>query len=138
MNMKNTPRTKGPSEHAHLLEGMVEIWAYKNGQLFDFQEVKNIVLFQGNAEIIRTLSVTSPATKPRVITRMAIGDQGTIPSDSTVPKVPVKTATSLFHEIHRKDIDSVTPTLYNPIGFTYTGNTANNSDTLTGLSSTVG
>jgi hypothetical protein len=135
--MNHTPN-RGPRSHASLLEGLVEILAYKKGQLFDYQRLRNIVLFQGNAEIIRTLSIIDPATKPRVITRMAIGDQGTIPSDSTVPKVPVKSATGLFHEISRRDIDARVPTLYSPLGFTYVGNTVQGQATLTALSSTVG
>lgn len=137
MTMNHMPK-RGPRDRADLFEGLVEIWAYKKGVLFDYQRVKNIVLFQGNAEIIRTLSIISPATKPRVITRMAIGDQGTIPSDSTVPKVPVKSSSALFHEIYRKDIDMRTPTLYSPTGFTYTGNTTTGSKILTSLSSTAG
>jgi len=142
MSMKYTPR-RGPKDRADLFEGLVEIWAYKKNadgtkRLFDYQRIKNIVLFQGNAEIIRTLSVIDPATKPRVITRMAIGDQGTIPSDSTVPKVPVKTASTLFHETYRKDIDARVPTLYSTVGFTYTGNTTISSQVLSGLSSTAG
>lgn len=139
MTMKYMPK-RGPRDQFDLFEGLVEIWAYKKGELFDYQRVKNIVLFQGNAEVIRTLSIIDPATKPRIITRMAIGDQGTIPSDSTVPKVPVKTATGLFHEIYRKDIDARTPTLYSATGFVYTGNTQTgvNANILTNLSSTVG
>jgi hypothetical protein len=141
MNMKHTPK-RGPKDRSDLFEGLVEIWSYRKQNdgtkiLFDYQRVKNIVLYQGNAEIIRTLSSNSP-TKPRVITRMCIGDQGTIPSDSTVPKVPIKTATSLYHEIYRKDIDSRTPTLYSPIGFVYTGNTAIGLNIISGLSSVVG
>ena len=141
MNMKHTPK-RGPKDRSDLLEGLVEIWSYRKQQdgtkiLFDYQRVKNIVLFQGNAEIIRTLSSSSP-TKPRIVTRMCVGDQGTIPSDSTVPKVPIKTASILYHEIYRKDIDLNTPILYSPIGFTYVGNTAIGLNIISGLSSIVG
>lgn len=142
MSMNYTPK-KGPSDRASLFEGLVEIWTYKKGddgekRLSDYQRLKNIILFQGNAEVIRTICETVPATKPRVITRMAIGDQGTIPADSTVPKVPVKTATGLFHEIYRKDVDSYTPTLYSPTGFVYVGNTNSGSNVISSLSSTAG
>jgi hypothetical protein len=142
MNMKHTPK-RGPKDRSDLFEGLVEILTHKKlpdgaKQLLDYQRVKNLVLFQGNAEIIRTLSSISPSTKPRVITRMCVGDQGTIPSDSTVPKVPIKTASSLYHEIYRKDIDSRTQTLYSPTGFTYTGNTTISNDVISGLSSIVG
>ena len=92
------------------LEGRVEIWAFRRGQLFYHEDQKNIILYQGKAEVIRTLSVISPSTKPRIITRMAVGDQGTIPSDSTVPKVPVASQTSLYHEVFRTDMSSATLT----------------------------
>lgn len=134
---------RGPRDRSSLLEGLVEVMVYKKHasgkrELRDYMRVQNIILFQGNAEIIRTISTIDPATKPRVITRMAVGDQGTIPADSTVAKVPVKSATGLFHEIYRKDIDARTLTLYTPSGFTYVGNTSASSNILTGLSSTAG
>lgn len=127
-----------PRDPANLFEGLVEIWAYKKGVLFDHQVLKNIILFQGQAEILRAICITSPATAPRVVTRMAIGDQGTIPADPTVPKIPVKTATGPFHEVYRKDVETKIPTFYSPAGFIYTGNTTIGSDTLTSMSSTVG
>lgn len=123
---------------ANLMEGLVEIWVMKKDEVLSYDKVKNIILSQGQAEILRTLCTTSPATTPRVITRMAIGDQGTIPSDSTVPKVPVKIASSLFHEIYRKDIDQVNPTLFSQNGFQITGNTTLNSTTISGLASIAG
>jgi hypothetical protein len=131
-------RRQGLADPTGLMEGKVEILAYKKGVLFDHQILHNILLYQGLAEVMRTLVVTSPSTKPRVITRMAIGDQGTIPSDSTVAKVPVKSATGLFHEVYRKDVDSSTPTLYTPTGFTYTGNTLVSSNIITSMSSVSG
>lgn len=127
----------GLKSHASLLEGRVEIRVYKKKTLIHREVLKNILLYQGNAEIIRGLTSSSPLT-PRIITRMAIGDQGTIPSDQTIPKVPVKTMTGLYHEVARQDVDSATQTLYSPTGFTYTGNTVINNDALTGLSSTAG
>jgi hypothetical protein len=99
------------------LKGKVEIFAYRNGELFDYQEQHNIILYQGNTEIIRTLSTVSPSTAPRIINRMCVGDQGTIPSDPTVPKVPTKDLPTLigtrglYHEVYRKDVDSRTITL---------------------------
>lgn len=123
---------------ANLIEGKVEIFAYKKGVLFDHQVLKNILLYQGLAEVIRTLCTISPGTTPRVVTRMCVGDQGTIPSDQTVPKVPVKNMSGLFHEVYRKDVDSTVPTIFSPTGFTYTGDTTFNQNTLTNLSSTAG
>jgi hypothetical protein len=129
---------KGLKERNNFLEGKVEILAYKKGILF-FHDVQwNLLLSQGLAEVIRTLVVSSPSTKPRIITRMAVGDQGTIPSDSTVPKVPTKDLPGLYHEFCRRDVDSSTPTLFSQVGFSYTGNTIINTNTITGLSSTVG
>lgn len=130
-------RRKGHCDHASLLEGRVEILAHRQGVLFYHEVLKNILLFQGLAEVIRTLSFSSP-TAPRIITRLAIGDQGTIPTDPTVPKVPVKAATGLYHEIYRKDVDTAVTTLYSPAGITYTGNTTINSNQLTNMASLIG
>jgi hypothetical protein len=90
------------------LRGRVELVALnkRTGKVLSYQKLENIILYQGNAEIIKALCQSSPVTYPRIITRMAIGDDGTIPSDSTVPKVPVKTQSGLFHEIYRKDADA--------------------------------
>ena len=108
VNMTRQPRAG--SGDGLKIWGSVEILAYSRGKLFDHQKYKNIVLYQGASEVIRTLSVISPSTAPRLITRMAVGDQGTIPADPTVPKVPTKDLTSLYHEVYRKDIDSRTLT----------------------------
>lgn len=98
---------KRPAHLDHIgLKGRVEIWAYKGTELFDHQDIQNIILDQGFAEVIRTISVTSPTTKPRIINRMCVGDQGTIPADPTVPKLPTRDMTGLHHEIFRKDIES--------------------------------
>lgn len=134
----NYSKKSGFRDRTQPFEGLVEVWVHQKGVLVDFSEYKNTVLFQGNAEVIRTLSTTTPATKPRVITRMAIGDQGTIPADATVPKVPVKTATGLYHEVYRKDIDTYNQTLYSTVVITYTGNTVNGTNSITNMSSTVG
>jgi hypothetical protein len=95
------------------LRGRVEIIAVarRTGEVIHHEKQDNIILYQGNAEVIKTLFSTNPATKPRVITRQAIGDQGTIPADPQVAKVPVKGQTALFHEIYRKDVDSSTQTI---------------------------
>lgn len=137
MSMQKLPKP-GLKDRANVCEGLVEIWAYRKGKLFDYVSEKNLILYQGNAEVIRAVTSFNPSLTPRIITRMAIGDQGTIPSDSTVPKVPVKTANSLFHEIYRSDVDTSVQTLYSTTGFTYTGNTTNALDIITGLSSTTG
>lgn len=94
------------------LQGLVEILATnkKSGKILSYQKLKNIILYQGNAEVIKTLATVSPSTEPRIVNRMAIGDEGTIPADSTVPKVPTKSLSGLYHEIYRKDVDTRTIT----------------------------
>ena len=75
--------------------------------------------------MIRTLSTVTPSTAPRIINRMAIGDQGTIPSDPTVPKVPTEdlpqviSTNGLYHEVYRQDVQSSVQTI-NPAGTTIT------------------
>jgi hypothetical protein len=126
------------NDPANILEGKVEILAYRRGELFYREECKNIILYQGQAEIIRALSTVSPGIKPRVIARMAVGDQGTIPSDPVVPKIPTKDLTGLYHEVYRKDIDVITPTLYKVYDFSYQGTTTAGSNIITALQSTDG
>jgi hypothetical protein len=46
-----------------------------------------------------------------------MGDRGTIPSDPTVPKVPVATMSALYNEVYRADAEAVvldvgTPTVH--------------------------
>ena len=66
------------------------------------QEVlKNIILNSGKDRVIGSL--TSGFFK--TICRMAIGDRGTLPSDSTVPKTPVATMTALYNEVRREDVE---------------------------------
>jgi hypothetical protein len=71
--------------------------------LIDYIDIKNIVVNQGKDKVITAL--VAGAVNP--IGRMAIGDRGTIPSDPTVPKVPVGTMTALYNEVYRADIDGV-------------------------------
>ena len=108
MSQSNTwenPQQGDKMQDGFGFKGRVELWAYKRGELFDHQDLENIVLYQGNAQIITALCSVGP-TRPRIINRMCIGDLGTIPADTTVPKVPTKTMAGLFHEIYRKDCDS--------------------------------
>lgn len=64
---------------------------------------KNIILNQGKDRVIETLTTGFFNT----IARMAIGDRGALPSDQTVPKVPVDTMAALHNEVYRDDVDSV-------------------------------
>lgn len=82
-------------------------------QLKDVIDVMNIIVNQGKDQAIKCLAtgVQNP------VLRMAIGDRGTIPSDSTVPKTPLATQVALNNEIFRSDLDGVvlnvgTPTVH--------------------------
>lgn len=107
-------------------EGVVEIEVRHRGKLIETIREKNIILYQGNAEIIRTLATVTPVTAPRLINRMSIGDQGTIPADSTVPKTPTKDLVGLYHEIYRKDIDDRVITINPGSTFTMSANLTQN------------
>lgn len=65
------------------------------------EEIKNIILNKGKDRVINSLTTGFN----RAIARMAIGDRGTIPSDQTVPKVPVATMSALYNEVYRDDVD---------------------------------
>lgn len=70
-------------------------------KLISRQILKNIIVNKGKDIVIEGL--TSGTID--LIARMAIGDRGTIPSDSTVPKVPTSGLDELFNEVYRADID---------------------------------
>jgi hypothetical protein len=84
--------------------------SYHRDQFVSSEVCENIIVNQGKNRIIESL-VTGNVTP---IGRMCIGDNGTIPSDATVPKVPLETFTSLYKEIFRADVEgqvlTVTPT----------------------------
>lgn len=73
-------------------------------ELLHHETIKNIILNIGKDKVIESLATGFI----NAIARMAIGDRGTIPSDSTVPKVPVATMTDLYNEVYRDDIDVTT------------------------------
>lgn len=64
---------------------------------------KNIIVNQGKDAVIRSLTTGNLL----VIARMCVGDRGTLPSDSTVPKVPTPTMTTLYNEVNRSDVEAV-------------------------------
>lgn len=77
------------------------------------QDIMNIIVNAGKDKVIESFTTGFI----NVIARMAVGDRGTIPSDSTVPKVPVETQSALYNEIYRDDIDATilnigTPTVH--------------------------
>jgi hypothetical protein len=123
--------------------GRVEISVYHHGRLIDEQTIENIILYQGNGAIITSLATITPSTIPAIINRMAIGDQGTIPSNPAVPKVPPKNlpqliaTNGLYHEVYRKDADSRIITVNNGTTFMVTGNLTSGSPVVT-TTSTAG
>ena len=87
------------------LRGRVEILVFQGDRLIDQQELRNIILTQGHREVLKSITSALPLS-PRIINRMSVGDQGTIPADSTVAKVPTKDMTGLYHEVFRKDCEN--------------------------------
>lgn len=75
---------------------------FADTELVEKWECFNIVVDQGKDKLISAV-VNGAADR---VGRMAIGDRGTIPSDSTVPKVPTTTMTALYNEIYRADINA--------------------------------
>lgn len=75
---------------------------FSNVQILRQEEMMNIIVNQGKDRIINSLTTGFL----RTVARMAIGDRGTIPSDSTIPKVPTADRTELFNEVYRDDIDT--------------------------------
>jgi hypothetical protein len=83
------------------IRGFAEFLVYEKGKLVDRFCQKNIILNQGKAEVINGLT----SGTNRVLARMAIGDRGALPSDSTVPKTPEASRTGLFAEVYRQDVE---------------------------------
>jgi len=86
---------------------------FSSAPLLSSEHVNNIIVNIGKDQVIQSL--TTGFVQP--IVRMAVGDQGTIPSDQTVPKIPTATQTTLFHEVYRADVDATvlnigTPTVH--------------------------
>lgn len=83
---------------------------YNKEDLVYHEEIKNIILNAGKDRTLSSLTTGFIKT----VCRMAIGDRGTIPSDSTVPKVPVSTFTTLYNEVFRSDVDVTTLNIGTP------------------------
>lgn len=86
---------------------------FPDSSLISNQTLMNIVVNIGKDKVIEALA--TGFVNP--IVRMAVGDRGTIPSDSTVPKVPTADMTALYNEIYRDDLDATvlnvgTPTVH--------------------------
>jgi hypothetical protein len=83
---------------------------YNEEDLIYKEEIKNIILNAGKDRTLSSLTTGFIKT----VCRMAIGDRGTIPSDSTVPKVPTADFTTLYNEVFRSDVDVVTLNIGTP------------------------
>lgn len=82
-------------------------------RLLSEETLHNIIVNTGKDKVIAAIE----GGMMDYVARMAIGDRGTIPSDVTVPKVPVPTMTALYNEVFRDDVDAVvlnigTPTVH--------------------------
>jgi hypothetical protein len=82
-------------------------------EILDSIKKQNIIVNIGKDAVIKSLTEGFIKT----LARLAVGDNGTLPSDSTVPKTPVPTMTGLYNEIGRSDADAVvlnigTPTVH--------------------------
>ena len=74
---------------------------FRNTEIIKSFDLMNIIVDQGKDEWIKSLTTGFV----NVIARMAIGDRGTLPSDSTIPKVPTADRVALYNETYRDDID---------------------------------
>jgi hypothetical protein len=79
-------------------------------QILRTETLKNIVLNAGKDRVVESLTTGLF----RTIARMAMGDRGTIPSDPTIPKVPVETMSALYSEVYRADMDVTTLNIGTP------------------------
>lgn len=98
--------SKGVSLDSINIRGHVSLQFFQKGKLIYEDNNSNIILNQGKAEIIQSLT----SGTNRILARMAIGDRGALPSDPTVPKTPEATRTSLYAEIYRQDVDITSTT----------------------------
>jgi hypothetical protein len=71
-------------------------------EILESETLYNILTDQGKDRVLQSLT----SGFIRTVARMAVGDRGTIPSDPTVPKVPVSTMTGLYNEVYREDLDA--------------------------------
>lgn len=83
---------------------------FSETNVIERQFLENIIVNTGKDAVIRALTTGFVKT----IARLAIGDRGTIPSDSTVPKVPTPDMSALYNEVYRSDIDVTTLNIGTP------------------------
>lgn len=100
MNSKNYFNPSKNKEGVKV-KGFADITVTRDGKVIDRFTQSNIILNQGKAEIINSLTTGTN----RVLARMAIGDRGALPSDPSVPKTPEASRTGLFAEVYRQDVE---------------------------------
>lgn len=83
---------------------------FSKTNLIHTEDIKNIILNTGKDRVITSLTTGFV----RTIARMAVGDRGAIPSDQTIPKVPVSSMTGLYNEVFRSDVEVVTQNIGTP------------------------
>lgn len=74
---------------------------FSNCELLEEHDLQNIIVNTGKNTVLESL--VEGTLHP--IARMAVGDRGTIPSDSTIPKVPTADMTALYNEVYRADVE---------------------------------
>lgn len=76
--------------------------SFEGCELLDTVVDHNIIVAGGKDAVLKALTTGFV----NQVARMCIGDRGTIPSDSTQPKVATADQTTLFNEVFRSDIDT--------------------------------
>lgn len=109
-------------EESMFIRGEVEITAKDSGGNVIFQhDDKNVILDAGKYKIMDILRDTAAnkeiAGTTMSISRFSIGDGGAAASSLNVPKTLDKTRTSLYNEVHRKDVTSHSKPDQNSIEF---------------------
>lgn len=75
---------------------------FDNCDILDVSKQHNILVNRGKDAVITSLTTGFVNT----LARLAVGDNGTLPSDSTVAKTPVATMTALYNEVGRADAEA--------------------------------
>lgn len=77
---------------------------------------ENIIVNVGKDSVIRTLATGLTLEPLKVLARLAVGDNGALPSDTTTPKTPLADRTTLYNEVGRADADAMILTVATPAG----------------------
>lgn len=72
-------------------------------EIIDTVKQHNIIVNKGKDAVIESLTTGFVKT----LARLAVGDNGTFPSDPTSPKIPSPTMTELYNEVGRSDAEAI-------------------------------